>query len=179
MTRRSGQVDLGPLYMPVGDTRGNDARRLPSAADTERFSQLVAAVPSAQTAPDSAPALPFLSSFHAEDETARAGPAAQQSSLAAQLERLWLERYGDSRRELRASEKNAILPGMALCMYEESGSIGLEIRCGANASTLWLVPRVPTLARDLADRLGKQVQLWVYQSDGTLGACTRAPGAPA
>jgi hypothetical protein len=169
MTRGSGQVDVGPLYMPVGDTRGDDARRLPSAADAERFSQLVAVAPSPQAASDAAPA---------EHETTQDG-GAQQSSIAADLEKLWLERYGESRRELRASEKNAILPGMALCMYEESGAIGLEIRCSANASTLWLVPRVPSLARDLAQRLGKQVQLFVYESDGTLGACTRAPGAPA
>jgi len=171
MTRGSSQVDLGPLYMPVGDTAGSDTRRAPLPRDAERFQQLVTPIQSAHTA------LPFLSPFQAENEGGVSAGAAQ-SSLAADLERLWLERGADFRREIRAGDTNAILPGMALLMYEHAGpsglEFGLEVRCGANASTGWLVPRVPSLARDLAQRLGKPVGVRVYEADGTIAASTRS-----
>jgi len=154
------QVDLGPLYLPVGEQMGFPAPAPQMSTAAARFEELMerAKQPSQVE--------------HDGDGAARDADEGREADgdLPAQVERLWRTEHSIMRREVRVGVRNAVLPGMALMMYEEQDELRVEICCGADARTNRLVPRVPSLVRDLASRLRRRVRVSVFESDGTRSA---------
>lgn len=154
MSRKPRQVDLGPLYLPLGEDTGFAIERTGLADDAGRFAALLDAAPRG-----------------AGDRLAHsAGPPDEGSSvsdLADHVQSMWERDGSGADTEVRVIPGKDVSPHTTLRLQVRSGMLHVDIHCDASANPAWFVPRLPPLARDLASRLRRPISVALFGPDGS------------
>jgi hypothetical protein len=153
MTRKSRQIDLGPMYLPVGEDTGFAIERTGLAADADRFAALL------EVAPRCADERLARSSLSADD-------GASVSDLADHVQAMWERDAGGADTEVRVIPGKDVSPHTTLRLQVRSGTLHVDIHCDASANPTWFIPRLPSLARDLASRLRRAIVVALFGLDG-------------
>ncbi|VTU27194.1 hypothetical protein H4CHR_01945 [Variovorax sp. PBS-H4] len=152
MTRRPRQVDLGPLYLPVGEDTGFATERTGLADDADRFAALLDVAPRS-----------------ASDRLAHsAGPSddgASASDLADHVQSMWERDTEGDDTEVRVIPGRDVAPHTTLRLQVRSGMLQVDIHCDGSANPAWFIPRLPSLARDLAARLQRPIGVALFGPD--------------
>lgn len=175
MSEKPRQVDLGPLYLPLGEERQRSPvkvkKTLPSGRreDVERFRALMGDV-AAQPAqgPHAMAPLSLLARREGDDprrEYASAEAERSPSGLASAMERLWVGEGLHGEREVRIGLRNTILPDTAVRMRQVQGRLQLELSCLDARVSVRLASRLDALACELGSRLGRTVVASVEHID--------------
>lgn len=153
MSRKPRQVDLGPLYLPLGEDAGFAIERTGLADDADRFSALLDAAPRSTG-----------------DKLAHsAGPSENGSSvsdLADHVRTMWERDASGDDTEVRVIPGKDVSPHTTLRLHVRSGVLHVDIHCDASANPAWFIPRLPSLARDLASRLHRPISVVLFGADG-------------
>ena len=155
MTRKPRQVDLGPMYLPVGEEAGFPVERDGLASDAARFDDILGA---------------GLRSRNTSDRPARAllqadeGPSV--ADLASHVQNLWEREEGSTEAEVRVLPGHHVSPHTSLRLLVRSGTLHVEIHCNASANSAWFIPRLPPLAEDLVLRLRRRICVSLFGPTG-------------
>lgn len=167
MAKRPRNVDLGPMYMQVGeeDASSGHGSSLPPADPNSvaRFQALMHRkrhdTPPAPHTPETldAPATwDGLPGFGDPDD------------LGAEIAHLWTGTGMQSEREVRMGLREALLPGTSVRLLEAGGRLRIEFTCAARTTAEWLGRRLPALSRALGQRLNRSISVAVYTTSGVL-----------
>jgi hypothetical protein len=164
MAAKPRNVDLGPMYLQVGEEAGAgrwlDPDAKASAGDVSRFEAIMNRGRE-QPAESAVEALP-----------GPLGPApaelAQAGEIGAEIEYLWVGTGLASDREVRVGLREALLPDTAVRIHESEGRLFIEFSCGTARVGEWLARKLPVLTQDLGERLSRPVTMAVSMGDGTL-----------
>ena len=196
MSGRPRQVDLGPLYLPVGEDVNWPIERTGLADDANQFAALLEA------------GRPRAADDRSEQAGAQADDGTSASDLAAHVQDLWereapgadgevrsikvpsrkdgeflipvdptaqeIERSlqalaaadGQDDGQVRVIPGKDVSPHTTLRLYAASGALHVEIHCDASANPAWFIPRLPSLGRDLASRLQRAVCVALFGPSG-------------
>lgn len=171
MSARPREVDLGPIYLPVGEelplaawTREPGEARV---ADIARFDQLMGR--------RGRPTTDGSAGQHAQDsdwpwvpelaDAARIDWAdCEANSLESEIERLWISEGASGIREVRLGLRREVLPDTTVRLLRQETSLHVDIACGRPVLASWLRARAQAIATELADRLGRDVTVRVRDS---------------
>lgn len=165
MSDKPRQVDMGPMYLPLGEERRHvplpKSKVLPTGRreDVERFRELMQKGSlDRQGAPGAVAPLSLLSR-RAGGEPPAAADSEQDSraGLAAAMERLWVGEGQHGEREVRIGLRNSILPDTAVRMRLLQGRLQLELSCLQAPIARRLADRLDALASELGSRLDRAV----------------------
>ncbi|VTU22822.1 hypothetical protein H6CHR_01864 [Variovorax sp. PBL-H6] len=166
MTRKSRQVDLGPMYLPVGEDTGFPIERMGLAGEADRFAALLDAAPRGT-----------------DDRLARSAMSADDgasvSDLADHVQSVWERDSGGDDTEVRVTPGKDVSPHTTLRLQVRSGTLHVDIHCDASANPAWFIPRLPSLARDLASRLQRPIGVALFGPDEARIAHFEASGSGA
>lgn len=172
MSEKPRQVDLGPMYLPLGEERPRTPialqKNLPNGRreDVDRFRALMQR--SAADPLDATAGVAPLSLLARRDEgepPAGADDDPSQGGLASAMERLWVGEGLHGEREVRIGLRNHILPDTAVRMRLLHGRLQLELSCLEAPVARRLAARLDGLARELGSRLGRGVVASVEHID--------------
>lgn len=172
MSEKPRQVDLGPMYLPLGEERQREPIALPKAAasgrreDVERFRLLMQRGASDPRGARNAVAPLSLLARRDESRTPAGGEDdATQNGFASAMERLWVGEGLHGEREVRIGLRNNILPDTAVRMRLLQGRLRLELSCQDAQVSGRLAGRLDALASELGSRLGRAVVASVEHID--------------
>jgi hypothetical protein len=179
MSRRSMEVDFGPLYLNVGTTGGDEPVDPEVLARFERHlggdarQQRGAFDPSLwQVCDDAAP--PTTAADAAADLAAGVPLTGAEARLLGEaIQGLWVVPGADGR-ELRMNLFDGLLQDTALRMFETGGRLVVAFEAGSVASRDWLSQRLRALAGHLGRRLDRPVRMSLSP---LRGACTAGEAA--
>ena len=186
MSEKPRQVDLGPMYLPLGEERSRTPIPLQKTApsgrrdDVERFRALMqgGAADPLGAASGIAP-LSLLARRDDGEPPAGADEDPTQGGLAAAMERLWVGEGLHGEREVRIGLRNSILPDTAVRMRLLHGRLQLELSCLEAPVARRLAVRLDALAHDLGSRLNRGVVASVEHIDhGLLRSVSWFPESP-
>jgi hypothetical protein len=180
MAGQPRQVDLGPVYLPIGEEAVLPAPQARLAEHAARFAALLShAHPRAGPAGEQAQAvLPSPLHPRARDQRER-GRRPAGDSLAAHIQTLWDEQAQSAVREIHVSGDDGFLPGTTLRLRDRCGTLQIDVRCGCGTDSGWVARRLRGLVQALAARLGRPVSAAVFEADGSRAADYAWPGEAA
>ncbi|HTH78703.1 MAG TPA: hypothetical protein VL593_06965 [Ramlibacter sp.] len=167
MAGRPRNVDLGPVYLQVGEDAGpKDA--MPSDADANvrdvaRFDSLMRRADRQRDEAD-IPAEALLDPLRAP----QVQHLAQADDIGNEVARLWVGTGMHSGREVRVGLREALLPDTSVRLFEADGRVRIEFTCGTSRVADWLDRKLAELARSIGERLQRPLELAVYMAGGNL-----------
>jgi hypothetical protein len=177
MASRPRCVDLGPLYLQVGEeARGADGaptRDTADAADTARFDALMQKGRHHQQRETDAAADLLLEPLR--EPQAQLLP--ESDDIGRELAHLWVGTGLRSAREVRVGLRDALLPDTWVRLHESEGRLRIEFACASAHVAHWLVRRLPAVASNLGERLQRPLELHVSMNGAGVGE-HRWPGDP-
>jgi hypothetical protein len=171
MSGKPRNVDLGPIYLQVGDDGGAQSPA-PSVADANagdvsRFDSLMRRT-GQQREDSEIPVEALLDPLRAP----QVQQLAEADDISQEVARLWVGTGMHSGREVRVGVREALLPDTSVRLYESEGRVRVEFTCGASRVADWLDRKLVALARGLHERLKRPIELAVCMSQGNLvGTC--------
>jgi hypothetical protein len=167
MASRARNIDMGPLYLQVGQEDGpqwtvpgndaptSDVTRFESLLkrDQRRHQELVEVSPEA-----------LLGALREPE----AEPFGETGDVAAEVAHLWVGTGLRSGREVRVGLGQALLPDTSVHMFEAEGLLRIEFTCATHRVAAWLQRKLKPLAVELGGRLDRELELAVSMSDGSL-----------
>jgi hypothetical protein len=167
MAGRPRNVDLGPVYLQVGEDAGSQEPIASSAdanvRDVARFESLMRRTGQQRQESD-VPAEALLDPLR--------GPHAQQlaeaDDIGNEVARLWVGTGMHSGREVRVGLREALLPDTSVRLFESDGRVRIEFTCGTSRVADWLDRKLAALAREIGERLQRPLELAVFMSGGNL-----------
>lgn len=178
MSDKPRQVDMGPMYLPLGEERRHvplpSSKALPAGhrEDVERFRELMQGSRERSGPPDAVAPLSLLSRREGgEPPPAADDDEGSRCGLAAAMERLWVGEGLHGEREVRIGLRNTILPDTAVRMRLLQGRLHLELSCLEAPVARRLVDRLDALAQELGSRLDRAVVASVEHIDHGLLRC--------
>lgn len=172
MSEKPRQVDLGPMYLPLGEERPRtpDTVRKPVPSgrreDVERFRALMQrGVSGPLDAASGVAPLSLLARREDREPPAHAELRQDEGGLAAAMERLWVGEGLHGEREIRIGLRNSIVPDTAVRMRLVHSRLQLELSCVQAPVAHRMAGRLDELARDLGARLGRAVVASVEHID--------------
>lgn len=169
MSTRSRNVDLGPLYLEVGEGSAASGMSPSSGSvdsrDISRFESL-------------------MHQGHGQgrhshlQETVGVGPLqglhhvpfADTEEIGAEIAHIWAGTGLQSAREVRVVLREALLPETAVRLCESNGRLRIEFTCGTHRVSDWLARKLPALAGDLGARLDREMELVIFTKDSSIAA---------
>jgi hypothetical protein len=176
MASKPRSVDLGPLYLQVGE----DAARAgwtqhgsgADAGDVTRFEALMQKGRKHQERETEAAVDALLEPLREPE----APVLAQPGEIGDEIAHLWVGTGLRSEREVRVGLREALLPDTTVRLSESEGRLRIELACGAARVADWLDRKLPALARELGERLNRPLELVVSMAGGSVVAERRWPG---
>jgi hypothetical protein len=175
MAGKPRNVDLGPMYLQVGEDAGPQGPTTPGAAadagDVARFESLLRRGGREQRQDEVAPESllgPLLGTEPA--------PLGDAGEIGAEIAHLWVGTGLRSDREVRMGLRESILPDTSVRLCEAEGRLRIEFTCGTARVADWLDRRLPALARELGTRLSRPLELAVFLGDGGQVGARHWPG---
>ncbi|WP_048439643.1 type III secretion HpaP family protein [Caenimonas sp. SL110] len=169
MSSRSRNVDLGPLYLEVGEGGAASGTSRPAGAvdnrDISRFESLMhkGHGQGRHRHLEEAMAVGPLQGMHHI-------PFADTEEIGAEIAHIWAGTGLHSAREVRVVLREAILPETAVRLCESNGRLRIEFTCGSNRVSDWLGRKLPGLASDLGARLDRELELVIFTKDSSITA---------
>jgi hypothetical protein len=153
MTRKPRQVDLGPMYLPLGEDAGLAIERAGLADDADRFSALLDAAPRS-------------ANHRSSQTTALEADGASLADLADHVQSMWERDPSGSDTEVRVIPGKDVAPHTTLRLQMRSGMLHVDIHCDASANPAWFIPRLASLGKDLASRLQRPINVALFGPHG-------------
>ncbi|GAA4348401.1 hypothetical protein GCM10023165_34160 [Variovorax defluvii] len=154
MSGRPRLVDLGPLYLPVGEEVQRPMERADLADDADRFAALLEA------------GRPGSAGDRAAQASAQKDDDPSVSDLASHVQNVWDREASGTDGEVRVVPSKDLSPHTTLRLHGSCGTLHVEIHCDASANPAWFIPRLPSLGRDLASRLQRPVCVALFGPGG-------------
>lgn len=181
MSDKPRQVDLGPMYLPLGKERPRDpptvARPLAAGRreDVDRFRGLMEGAEAARL---DLPGLVAPVSLLARREGSPPSPdEGDRPGFIDAMERLWVSEGLDGEREVRIGLRNQILPDTAVRMRMLEGRLQVDLSCLDGRMAHYLAGQLDGLARELGSRLNRPVRATVEHVDhGLVRSAGWTPG---
>lgn len=183
MTDRPRQVDLGPMYLPLGQERPHEPTKVPKPLagsrreDVDRFRALMEGSDTRFTPPGSVAPVSLL----ARRDNAQTSPSdpGERPGFVDAMERLWVSEGLEGEREVRIGVRNQILPDTAVRLRLLEGRLQLDLSCLEARTAHYLAGQLESLARELGVRLNRPVRATVELIDhGLLRSAGWTPGQP-
>ncbi|RYX93969.1 MAG: hypothetical protein EOO28_16420 [Comamonadaceae bacterium] len=163
-------VDLGPIYLPVGEEVGRDVQREPAvkadAAAVHRFNAILErhrrgrdGERRQQDEPTPEELLGSMAGVELES-------VADTDDVGAEIAHLWVGTGLRSGREVRVGLRESILPGASVRMHEVESRLAVDFTCANARVAEWLDRKLPVLARELGERLDRDIALSISMDDG-------------
>ncbi|MRD47070.1 hypothetical protein GHT07_07255 [Caenimonas koreensis DSM 17982] len=172
MASRPRNVDLGPLYLQVGEEDASQGWTPPASGadsnDVARFQALLHKGRERHQQTDTTPEAQLWAVNAPEPQE-----LANTDDVAAEIAHLWVGVGTSSAREVRVGLRATLLADTSVRLYEAQGELRVEFSCGTNRAALWLQRKLPVLAKEVGQRLQRPLELSVRMSDGTLAASCR------
>jgi hypothetical protein len=168
MASRPRSVDLGPIYLQVGEQTTPDWTAPGGEADAKdvaRFESLMNRRRGQQQQSEVTPEMLLGALADYERE-----PYGEPDDIGAEIAHLWMGTGMHSAREVRVGLREALLPDTSVRLYESQGRLCIDFTCGTNRVALWLDRKLQVLARELGTRLDRPLALKVYMGDGSRAA---------
>ncbi|MBC7602615.1 MAG: hypothetical protein H7255_08155 [Ramlibacter sp.] len=166
MATKPRNIDLGPLYMQVGEEEATQSWTPPAGApdsnDVARFQALLhkgRRNRQTEAPPDALLRAP------GEPEP---NELADTGDIGAEIEHLWVGTGLTSAREVRVGLRQSLLPDTSVRLHQTEGLLRIEFTCATNRVALWLQRKLPVLASDLGERLQHPLEISLFMGDGTL-----------
>ncbi|MDR6536942.1 hypothetical protein [Variovorax soli] len=153
MVRKPRQVDLGPMYLPLGEEDGLAAERAGLADDADRFAALLDAAPRSE-------------GRRSSQTTASQDDGASVSDLADHIHSMWERDPSGTDTEVRVIPGKDVAPHTTLRLQMRAGTLHVDIHCDASANPAWFIPRLPSLGRDLGSRLQRPISVGLFGPQG-------------
>jgi hypothetical protein len=167
MATRPRNVDMGPMYLTVGEEAGPERWISPDAnaesSDVSRFAAIMNRDKGQQRHAPPAPEALFGATL--ETDTTEFASA---DDVCTEIAFLWVGTGLSSDREVRVGLRESLLPDTAVRLFESEGRLRIEFTCGTSRVAEWLVRKLPVLARELGERLNRPLELAVLMKDGDL-----------
>jgi hypothetical protein len=169
MASRPRNVDLGPMYLQVGVEAPAQGPTPPSqdsdAADVSRFESLMRKGREQQQRRESdSPADELLDPLRGPKPQGLAEPG----DIGDEIAHLWVGTGQRGAREVRVGLRDALLPDTSVRLHESGGVLRIEFTCGSAHVANWLDRKSAVLARELGERLRRDVEIVSFMSDGSL-----------
>lgn len=181
MSDKPRQVDLGPMYLPLGKERPRDppTAAKPLAAgrreDVDRFRALMGGAWAASANPPGLVAP--VSLLARRDGSPPATDEGDRPGFIDAMERLWVGEGLDGEREVRIGVRNPILPDTAVRMRLLEGRLQVDLDCLDGRRAHYLAGQLDGLARELGSRLNRPVRATVEHVDhGLVRSVVWTPG---
>ena len=97
-----------------------------------------------------------------------AGDLVDADDIGSEIAHLWVGTGLRSAREVRIGLRPSLLPDTQLRMHEVQNRLRVEFSCTTHRAADWLDRKLDLLARELGERLDRDVELAVYLGDGRL-----------
>lgn len=167
MATKPRQVDLGPLYLQVGEDEAPGGWTPPGTAidanDVSRFESLMhrgrGQDHHAELAPEE-----LLGPLRGMEPA----QLADTGDIGAEIAHLWVGTGLNSAREVRVGLREALLPDTSVRLCESQGRLRIEFTCESIRVADWIDRKLPALARELGERLSRDLELAVFLGDGSL-----------
>lgn len=167
MATRPRHVDLGPMYLQVGEEEAPQSWTPPKAAvdanDVSRFDSIMhrgrGQEHQAEAVPES-----LLGPLHGTEPA----QLADTEDIGAEIAHLWVGTGLHSAREVRVGLREALLPDTSVRLCESQGRLRIEFTCESIRVADWIDRKLPVLARELGERLSRDLELAVFLGDGSL-----------
>lgn len=167
MATKPRPVDLGPMYLQVGEEEAPQGWTPPStsadANDVSRFQALMQRG-RGQEREAQLPAEALLGPLRAAEPE----QLADTGDIGAEIAHLWVGTGLHGAREVRVGLRDALLPDTSVRLCESQGRLCIEFTCATVRVADWLDRKLPTLARELGERLTRELELAVFLGDGRL-----------
>lgn len=167
MATRPRNVDMGPMYLTVGEEAGPERWISPDAnaqsTDVSRFAAIMNRDKGQQRHAPTAPEA-LLGALLETD----AAEFASTDDISAEITYLWVGTGVASDREVRVGLREELLPDTAVRLFESEGRLRIEFTCGTSRVAEWLVRKLPVLTRELGQRLNRPLELAVLMNDGSV-----------
>lgn len=176
MASRPRNVDLGPIYLQVGEAPAHEGwpgRNVAEPADVGRFESILQRGGRRRHERDT-PAeivLPLVGAAEPEH-------LADAEDIGAEIAHLWVGTGLHSQREVRIGLRQAMLPDTSVRLLEADGRLLIEFTCAGHRVADWLDRKLPVLAAALGERLQRQVELTVSMASGDRVGTFRWCGEP-
>lgn len=164
-------VDLGPIYLPVGEEVVRDSRPTPGtrpdAAAVQRFNEILQRDRRRRQGghqrgdEDLAPE-DLLGSVAGAETDSLPDPV----DVGAEIAHLWVGTGLRSAREVRVGLRESLLPGTSVRMHEVEGRLCVDFTCSDHRIALWLDGKLPLLGQELGERLDRDMVLAITMDDG-------------
>jgi hypothetical protein len=175
------QVDLGPMYLPLGEERQRPVTPTPKAVpasrrdDVDRFRELMRRSPAAFVSPGLVAPVSLLARRD-EDDPPHSDEGEHRGFIDA-MERLWVSEGLHGEREVRIGLRNQILPDTAVRLRTLEGHLQIDLSCLDGRVARQLASQLESLARELGSRLDRPVVATVEHLDhGLLRSVSWFPG---
>ena len=168
MSNKPRNVDLGPIYLQVGQDGGTQDAAPPAGeadtVDVARFESLMHRSRERQQQETDAAVDMLL------DPLAGSQPQelADASEIGDELAHLWVGTGLRSGREVRMGLRAALLPETSVRLHDSEGLLRVEFTCGTHRVAHWLLGKLPAVASELGERLARALEVAVFMGDGTL-----------
>ncbi|HVZ45039.1 MAG TPA: type III secretion HpaP family protein [Ramlibacter sp.] len=180
MSNRRRNIDLGPLYLEVGEEAGLPQSPTQEsgadARDVARFESLMrrggGQGHGGDSSSDATPESLLAPLFGAEAQA-----LADTGDIGDEITHLWVGTGLSSDREVRVGLRETLLPQTSVRLFESEGRLRIEFACETVRVAEWLDRRLDKLARELGERLGRDIELVLSMSDGSVVGEHRWPGA--
>ncbi|MBC7599803.1 MAG: hypothetical protein H7238_12410 [Polaromonas sp.] len=171
MASRSRQIDMGPMYLPVGQDEVSQSWPAPRTSvqtgDVARFESLLKRDKGHQHHDVEMSPEALLATLRDPEPE----PFGETGDIAAEVAHLWVGTGLRSGREVRVGLGQALLPDTAIHMFEASGLLRIEFTCATHRVASWLQRQLKALTSELGERLGRELELSVSMRDGSLVGC--------
>lgn len=181
MSDKPRQVDLGPMYLPLGQERQRPvapaAKAVPVGRreDVDRFRELMQRSPGALASPGGVAPLSLLA--RRDDSDPPPCGRGEHPGLIDAMERLWVSEGLHGEREVRIGLRNRILPDTAVRMRTLEGHLQIDLSSLDGRGARQLAAQLESLAHELGSRLDRPVVATVEHVDhGLLRTASWFPG---
>lgn len=166
MATRPRNVDLGPLYLQVGEENvpqsSESLARNADAGDVARFESIMHRKRGQERRSEVTPEMLLASPL--EPELAH---LAEPHDICHEIAHLWVGTGLQSDREVRMALREALLPQTSVRLCEVHGRLRIEFTCATHRVADWLDRKLQVLARELGQRLERPLELAVFMADGS------------
>ena len=181
MSDKPRQVDLGPMYLPLGEERQRPVTPTPKAApagrreDIDRFRELMQRSSATFGSPGGVAPASLLARRDENDSPPSDG--GKRLGFIDAMERLWVSEGLHGEREVRIGLRNQILPDTAVRMRTLEGHLQVDLSSLDGRVARQLAGQLESLARELGSRLDRPVVATVEHIDhGLLRSVSWIPG---
>jgi hypothetical protein len=163
MASRPRNVDMGPMYLQVGEEAASQGFT-PAGADAKdvvRFESLMNRNGGGHRHSEASP-----ESLLGPLSPSEPAQLADTDDIGNEIAHLWVGTGLHSAREVRVGLREALLPDTSVRLHESQGRLCIEFTCGTHRVADWLDRKLPVLAREMGQRLDRPLELAVSMSNG-------------